>query len=442
MNEIDWLLGLLYAAILYFLGSNKVSQNGSNPLYRQYYMRGLRYKFIGAFGFAMIYLYYYKGGDSINFFVAVSPLIKVAIRNPAEYIQFVFTPDANYPWSAVEEACRKGACYLLNGSASLTVIKIGSILNLVCFNSFLALTVVFAYLSYQFQFRMFSLLSSVYPKLTGQFAFAFLMIPSVIFWGSGFAKDTIMLSCILQFFYSFYHAVILKKNVAVHVVLLLVFGFLISLIRGFILFTVLPSLVLMAATYYRTAIQSSALRFFIGPVILIAAGLGSLLVVRNLGSAVQSYSLESLEQKAEGFRSWHTTQGGSTYFIEGDLEFTPVGILKKAPVAAIICLFGPFVWQIRNIVMLMSGVESLIFLYLFTTKVFFNRRLYSLFNVLIQDHVLMFCIPFVAILAVAIGLTSFNYGALVRYRIPILPFFACLFIITNYHLNRPANARA
>lgn len=442
MNEIDWLLGLLYATILYFVGSSKVSKNASNPLYRQYYMKGLRYKFIGAFGFAMIYLFYYKGGDSINFFVATSVLHKVAFRNPGEYINFVFSPLAEYPWSGVEEACRKGACYLLSGSASLTVIKVGSILNLLAFNSFLALTAIFAYWSYQFQFRMFKLLSGVYPQLTGQFAFAFLMIPSVIFWGSGFAKDTIMFSCILQFFYSFYNAVILKKNVVIHVILLVVVGYLISLIRGFILFTVLPSLVLMAATYYRTAISSSSLRFFIGPVILIGAGLGSLLIIRNLGSAVQSYSLESLEQKAEGFRSWHTTQGGSTYFIEGDLEFTPIGILKKAPIAAIICLFGPFIWQIRNIVMLLSGVESLVFLYLFTTKVFFNRRLYSLFNVLIKDHVLMFCIPFVLILAVAIGLTSFNYGALVRYRIPILPFFACLFIITNYHLNKPANSRA
>lgn len=441
MNEIDWLLGLMYGFILYFLGSNKAAKNSSNPIYRQYYLRGLRFKFIGAFGFAMIYLFYYKGGDSINFFVATSPLLKVAFRSPGDYLQFLFSPSAVYPWSAVEEVCRKGACYLLSGSASLTVIKIGSVLNFLALNSFLALTALFAYFSYQFQFRMFTLLSSVYPQLTSQFAYAFLMIPSVIFWGSGFAKDTIMLSCILQFFYSFYMAVIYKRNVARHVVILLVVGYLISLIRGFILFTVFPSLVLMAATYYRTSIRSSSLRFFIGPVILIVAGLGSVFVVRNLGSAVQSYSLESLEQKAEGFRSWHSTQGGSTYFIEGDLEYTPLGILKKAPVAAIICLFGPFIWQIRNAVMLMSGIESVIFLYLFGTKVFLNRKLYSLFSVLIQDHVLMFCIPFVLILAVAIGLTSFNYGALVRYRIPILPFFACLFIISNYHLTRPAPAR-
>jgi hypothetical protein len=36
---------------------------------------------------------------------------------------------------------------------------------------------------------------------------------------------------------------------------------------------------------------------------------------------------------------------------------------------------------------------------------------------------------------VAIGLTSFNYGALVRYKIPILPFFATALILIRYHLN-------
>lgn len=441
MDIVDWLLGLLYAAILYFLGTSKVSKNSKNPLYRDYYLKGLRYKLIGCFGFAVIYLYYYRGGDTVNFFYAVSPLLKLIIRSPGEYIEFLFSVNAPYPWGSVEEACRKGACYLLNGSASLTIIKIGSLANLVAFNSFLALSAIFAYWSYQFQWKVFLLVSEVYPKLSKQFAYAFLMVPSVIFWGSGFAKDTIMFSCILQFFYSFYCVFIIKRNLVKNIILLIVVGYLISLIRGFILFTILPCLILMTATYYRTAIRSSALRFFIGPMFLLVGIAGSVFIVRNLGETVESYSLESLEQKAEGFRSWHTSQGGATYSIEGELDFTPMGILKQTPTALIITLFGPFVWQIRNAVMLFAGIESLIFLYLFTVKVFFNRRLYSLFNVLIQDHLLMFCIPFVLILAVAIGLTSFNYGALVRYRIPIMPFFACTFVIVNYHLTKPAGAR-
>ena len=84
--------------------------------------------------------------------------------------------------------------------------------------------------------------------------------------------------------------------------------------------------------------------------------------------------------------------------------------------------------------MLLSGIESLIFVYI-TLTMLSNKRIYSLVSILAKDHIIAFCVPFALILGVAIGMTSFNYGALVRYRIPILPFFASALIIINYHLN-------
>jgi hypothetical protein len=84
--------------------------------------------------------------------------------------------------------------------------------------------------------------------------------------------------------------------------------------------------------------------------------------------------------------------------------------------------------------MLLSGIESLILLYV-TLRMLFNKRIYSLLGILAKDHIIAFCIPFALILSVAIGMTSFNYGALVRYKIPILPFYASALILINYHLN-------
>jgi hypothetical protein len=194
----------------------------------------------------------------------------------------------------------------------------------------------------------------------------------------------------------------------------------------------------MTVTYYRNTISSSFLRFLIGPFMIMVAVGGSVLFLKGVGSEVQSYSLESLQTKAEGFKSWHQylgeTHGGSAYSLGGDVSYTPAGILKHAPMAILVTLFGPFLWQIRSPVMLLSGIESLIFAYV-TIRMLFNRRIYSLLGILAKDHIIAFCIPFVLILGIAIGMTSFNYGALVRYKIPILPFFASALIIINYHLN-------
>lgn len=438
MDAVDWLLTPAYLLFFYLIGVNFVNRSGNNPLHRTYFLKGLTYKFIGVLFFDIIYLYYYGGGDSINFYYAMSTLFDLLINYPDSFFEFVFSNSPVFPVECIPDAKQYGIIYLLRGSASLTTIKIGGVLNLFALNKFIPLSIVFAYLSYTFQWKVFQLICSIYPSLHKQFSYAFLLLPSVVFWGSGVGKDSIMISCVFQAFYSFYHAVILRKSVVANVVYFLVACYFMSAIRGFILYATVPCMILMAVVYYRAAIQSSVIRIFIGPVFLVGGMAASVFFVQSLGQTVESYSMESLEQKAEGFRSWHTSQGGATYSLGEDMDFTPAGILSQAPMSLTITLFGPFVWQIRNPVMLMSGIESLIFLYLFVIKVFFHRRAYKMVSVVWKDHIVVFCVLFIVILGVAIGLTSFNFGALVRYRIPILPFMVSLFVILNYHFNTSA----
>ncbi len=439
VDAFDFILLPIYLGIFYILANRNLRKNSKNPLYKLYYRKGLNYKFIGSVGFAFIYVFYYKGGDTISFYHAVHPLFTLFYTDPIAFLTFILSYHDPYPWQCLPYAWHHSIAYLIRGSATLTTIRIGALVNVLCFNSYFALCLAFAYISYQFQWRMFLLLASIYPSQHKRLSVAFLMIPSVIFWGSGLSKDCIMMGCIMLFFYCFYNVVIYNRRYFRYFVMLFFAGFLMSLIRGFILFTLFPCLMLMAGTYYRNAIRSSAIRFLIGPVVVVGALGASYLFVHGLGSEVQTYSVESLQQKAEGFHSWHTSlaeKGGSGYSIEGDVKYTAGGVLKQAPKAIAIALFGPFVWQIRSPIMALSGIESLLFLY-FTLRMLFNKRIYALGGVLVQDHIINFCVPFSIILAVAIGLTSFNYGALVRYKIPILPFFATALILINYRLNNP-----
>jgi len=444
MDVFDLLLTPLYLAIFYFIAFRIVGKNAADPLYRNYYIKGLHYKFTGAILFAFIYLFYYKGGDSINFFFCVRPLFSLFFKDPGAFWGFVLSPNSSYPYECLYEASQQGVIYLLHGTATLSTIRIAALFNIFCFNSYLPLTLFFAFVSYQFSWAAYKIIVSAYPMLHKQLSYAFLMIPSVLFWGSGVGKDSIMLGSIMFFFFIFYQTFILKKRVLLNLFMLLLTGYLISLIRGFILFTLIPCAILMTVTYYRNVINSSLLRFIVGPLFIIG-GVGiSVFFIRSLGSAVDSYSIDSLQQKAEGFQSWHTylgeTQGGSAYSLGSNVEYTPTGILKQAPLAILITLFGPFPWQIHNVVMLFSGIESLFFLFI-SLRVFFNKRIYNLFGILSRDHIIVFCVPLVIILSIAIGMTSFNYGALVRYKIPISPFFASMLIIINHHLNKSPQAQ-
>jgi len=439
MTIFDVFLIPLYLAIFYFFALRTVRKNFRDPLYRVYYIKGLNYKFFGAASFALIYLYYYKGGDTLAYYEAARPMIRLLVIDPLWFFKFITGLYNHYPEVLWPDVQGDAVYYLIRGSATLTTIRITAVLNLLSCNSFVVLSLFFAFICYQFVWRTFKLMVSLYPVLHKQLAFAFLMIPSVIFWGSGIGKDTIMLGAIMLFFYCYYNMVIKGNFKISYVIFFLISCYITGLIRGFILFTLIPCVILMTIVSYQKKIRSSFLRFLIGPVLLAGGMSVSYLFVKSLGNTVESYKIDSLQKKAEGFRSWHSylakTEGGSGYSISGEMSYTPMGILKQAPTAAIICLFGPFPWQIRNPVMLLSGIESLVFLY-FTIKLIFNKKIYTLLKVLTSDPIIAFCIPFILILGVAIGLTSFNYGALVRYRIPILPFFALLIILINYHLGK------
>jgi len=53
-----------------------------------------------------------------------------------------------------------------------------------------------------------------------------------------------------------------------------------------------------------------------------------------------------------------------------------------------------------------------------------------------KDPTIQFCLIFSLVFAFAVGISSFNFGALSRYKIPCLPFYA-LALILIYYKNFP-----
>lgn len=433
----DFFLLPLYLGLIYLVAFRIRSRKSYDPVFRRNFIRGLNYKLIGSLGFAFIYLFYYGNGDAMSFFAAMKSLSNLATSMPDRYFTFMTSWNELYPPECSYPVHRAGASYILRGTASLAVIRIGSVITLLSAGSFIVSNIMFGFFGYLFVWRAFRLFVSLYPKLEKDFVIAFFMVPSAIFWGSGIGKDSIMLSSIMLFFCSFYDIVIRKRKVIRNMFVLVLTVYVISQVRGFLVYTVAPGLLLMAAVYYRNLFKSAVVRFVALPVFIGVGLVGSLLFLERFGNMVESYSMESLQQKAEGFHSWHTTlgetQGGSFYSLGDDVDYSIAGIMRKAPLALAITLFGPFVWQIKNAVMLVSGAESLIFLYYFVTT-FINVRVYRAFSALTKDHIVMFCILFIVAIGIAIGMTSFNYGALVRYKIPILPFFVVLISVTRYRI--------
>jgi hypothetical protein len=93
-------------------------------------------------------------------------------------------------------------------------------------------------------------------------------------------------------------------------------------------------------------------------------------------------------------------------------------------------LFRPYLWEVRNPLMVLSAIEGL-FLLGFTFFVFLKRRAVILQTLRNPD--ILFCVVFSLTFAFAVGVSTFNFGTLARYKIPLLPFYLIgLILMLNY----------
>ena len=429
-------LGIVYFFIFYLIANSIARKNESNPLYKKYFVKGFYYKMIGSLGFYVIYAFYYRGGDSCTYFInGVVFNEYMLFQDFADGVRVIFsniTGVDNLPsWISNQSVYVYGEGYILRDTKALLVARISSLVSLFCFNSYLVTCMAFGFLSYLAIFKLFTLFCQFYPSRIDGLSFAFLKIPSFIFWGSSVNKDTICVAMLCVIFYSFYKLFVAFKIYPKYILALLISSYLVFNIKSYIVVAALPGLLMFALINYQNKVLSGGLRSLFAPIMIVVGALTFFLLYQSLSQTFTEFSEESLAVKAEGFKSDHLniqeTAGGSGYSLGEDMDYSPATIIKKSPLALTISLFGPFPWQVRNVVMLLSSMESTYFFYLFFSAIFSVYGFRKLTG-MVTDPILLFCVSFTIVLGVSIGLTSFNYGALVRFRIPLMPFF--LTIIT------------
>ena len=84
------LLPFIFAIIFVIAYFHKKKKIDENPLYK-YYLNGLLVKIFGAIIFCLIYVFYYKGGDTIGFFDNAKGMGDLFFKEPIIFFQFFFS---------------------------------------------------------------------------------------------------------------------------------------------------------------------------------------------------------------------------------------------------------------------------------------------------------------------------------------------------------------
>lgn len=446
MEIQDIIITPIYFFLIWVIARLIRARMPEGSLERKYFVPGLMLKLLGGIGVGMIYKFYYLQGDTLAYHQAGLLLNEFFWRSPLTYFNILFG-DFEYFTAYFDVLPDSYGVNFLKGESTLAVSKLVSVFSLFCFGSYFSIALLFATLSYTGIWALYKTFSRIYPQLNREMAVACLFIPSAFFWGSGILKDSITIAAIGWLTYGIYHIFFLRKRILFSVLMMLFWVNLLALVKSYVLLAFLPPamlwvvLGLFAGTtnpYRKTA--------FIGLLVAVML-IGGVRFSNQIVMKIQEEAVDTVLRTAIGSAKWnargYTFNSNSSYQIDLDKVDlnNPLSIFSQLPHLVTLTLYRPFIWETNKVVILLSALENFIFLIL-SLRLIFSRRFYRLPRALLSDPNLIFFLIFTIGFSFAMGLSSGVFGALVRYKIPMLPFFvASLFILYHKTRNTKPNSR-
>lgn len=428
----DFLLYPIYLLIIYAIANLIVNSNvDKNPVYK-YYLKGLLVKIGGGFIFCCIYCFYYDGGDTTGYWESAGILNNMISKNFPVYLDIMAGNLTNVNLYYFDSTT--GFPDYWRDDQSFSTVRFTSILYLLTIKSYFTCTLLVSALTFAGVWRLYLMFVREFPGLEKQFATAILFFPSLVFWGSGIMKDTFTLSAACWFTYSTYMIFIKKEKILPNLFWLVATTYVMVSFKPYIFIALLPGALIWVSFKRIQAVKNPVFRFLIAPLIISVFFVGGSFVLGSLASNLKQYSsVEGVLNKAitnQNDLKQAYYQGNS--FDIGEFDGSVSGVISKFPLAITAGLFRPFIFEARNPVMLISGIENT-FLLIFTMVFLFKVGPIKVLRYIFKEPLLLFSLTFAIFFAFGIGLSTSNFGALVRYKIPCIPFYlSSLYIMREY----------
>jgi hypothetical protein len=435
MDIFDLILSPIYLVIiLFFAHKFTIYRKIKDPIYK-YFMPGLLVKIFGAICLGLVYFFYYKGGDTMNYFWTASAFVDVLMERPDDFMYLYFGnpgPSEVFLINSPDYEC----VYWVHDKYAFFVSKWFVPIVLISFKSYMTAAVLVASICYLGVWRLFLVFVNEFPKLAKQFSWSVLFIPSVVFWGSGIMKDSITFSATCFFVHGFYWFFAQKKRKFIYFLSLIVGSFLLLSIKPYILVALLPGSVLWFLALRITKIKNAFLKAIFTPALLAVGIVIGVSVLQQLGDSLGKYSLDTVVKTASvAQQDMKMDYYGGNAFNIGDYEPTVLGMLSVSHKAIFATIFRPTFFDVRNVVMGLCAIENT-FILGFCLYLLVKLRIYRFFGLITSHPLLMFSFIFSIFFAFSLGVSISNFGALVRLKIPCIPFFLSSMVILNEMLKQ------
>ena len=483
------MLGIILAVaytILFIFIIRKISFFHIEGISKNVFTAAFLLKIIFGFAFWAVYVWrhsYSERADAFLYFDDGKAIYSALFQHPLDYFKILLGVDDPSLSKYLGQTGHWNMTYVQGlYNETRTVIRFNAIVDVFSFGNYHVHTVFMCFLSFAGLTGIYkTFLPFLMEKKKELFACVFLL-PSVLFWSSGVLKEGLILFSMGMLVYHVFR--FLREGFTIRrFIWILIFGVLLSITKLYMLLILIPAFI-AHAWIVKTSGKFSIIKYIaVFAVMLAALMLQSKINIpfKLMDKQRQNIYLASggsligkteehkfiyikpkiqnrivkLENKpgyckiAEGvpYVSWYFddftdssyvlhSADTSTYWVYYDLpeagSYIEIpflfpswsSVLKNSPAAFFTSAFRPHLLETKkNPLIILSAIENFfIAVFILICIFFFSKKIE-------HTHVIYFCISTVILLFVLTGLTTPILGSVVRYKIPVLPFFLIAFLL-------------
>lgn len=376
---------------------------------------------IGLATFYEIYYHDRRSTDAFRFFDDALIIYNQLASDPLLYFKILFGVDMVDPkvidaLSGMNNWYKQHSHGVFNDNQ--TIIRFNALLLPISQGYFHVHTVVASFLSFTGFIALISAFTR-WVKIPKMLSLVIILFPQVIFWSSGVLKESLLFFTMGWFFFFLTKTYLDKWHRGVYFGLVLcAFGM--YLVKNYIIICMIPGI--SAILVSRLIPSFKRIRF--ASMLIVLQIIGVIILDYLMGS----HRAHSIFQKQTDFIKEAVLGNAGSYFETFVLEKNWLSIIENAPSAFWNTLTRPSVLEPNSIITLMASFENIFIAGIWLMPIIWFRKPKNQEGVL-----LVFCLSFFVLLYILIGLTTPVAGALIRYKIPALPFlFVGVFLLTDF----------
>ncbi len=297
-----------------------------------------------------------------------------------------------------------------------TMIRFNALVRLFSFGLYHVHTVFAAFFGLVGLLAIYKAFIRFVPELGPWLAAGVFLWPSVLFWSSAPLKETLLFFGLGIFLLQVFRAMEGRLPWRGWAIMLL--GLLVQLsLKSYVLASMLPGLV---AFWWcrRTGNNRVALKFLCTHAVALAVVLGLPHVVPHTDV------IPLIHQKQRDMFGLASATNPSSFIAVPAMEPGLAGLVNYVPRALYLTFLSPFTQWNSGILGLVGALENAVLLLLVPIALWIARK-----RTLIPMPLVLYCAAFCLLLGLLVGWTTPVVGALLRYRVPLLPFWSLALLL-------------